>query len=107
MIEYSEALKKRKEEWIKLGFLLPNEDSDEKPSYEFSLFGRDYLAEIRKSKSGYWDDFIANGTVHTHSIAFRKVRYLTEENDLLVAKQVVFFKWVFAWASWSKKTGEF
>lgn len=106
MIELSEELKARKEEWRKLGFLLPNEDATKGREYNFELFGRTWIAEVRTSTSGFWDDFIANGSVHTHSIAFRKVRYLTENNEMLVAKQIVFFKWVVVWASFDNETGD-
>lgn len=106
MIELSENLKEQKEKWRQLGFLLPNEDATRGREYDFKLFGRAWIAEVRTSTSGFWDDFAANGSVHTHSIALRKVRYLTDKGDILVAKQVVFFKWVIAWASFDNETGD-
>lgn len=86
MIELSEKLMARKEEWRKLGFLIPNEDATRGREYNFELFGKTWIAEIRTSTSGFWDDFVANGTVHTHSLTLRKVRYLTENNEVLVDK---------------------
>lgn len=106
MIELSEELKLRKEEWRKAGFLLPNDQATKGREYNFELFGRTWIAEIRTSTSGYWDDYISNGSVHTHSLALRKVRYMSDEVNILVAKQIVFFKWVVAWASWNTKTGD-
>jgi hypothetical protein len=89
-----------------LGFLIPNDDATKGREYNFEFLGRSWIAEIRRSNTGFWDDFQANGTVHTHSIALRKVRYLIENDELLQAKQIVFFKWVIAWASFNLKTGE-
>ena len=106
MIELSEELKAHKEEWRKSGFLLPNDQATKGREYNFELFGRTWIAEIRTSTSGYWDDYISNGSVHTHSLALRKVRYMSDEGNILVAKQIVFFKWVVAWASWNTKTGD-
>lgn len=105
MIELSEELKQRKEEWRKLGFLLPIKECKESPCTTFGFLGRRWLFELRTANHGGWDDFMANGTIHTHSIALRKVRYLSE-GELLVAKQIVFFKWVLSWASLNLKTGK-
>lgn len=106
MIELSEELKLRKEEWRKAGFLLPNDQATKGREYSFNLFGRTWIAEVRTSQTGYWDDYISNGSVHTHSIALRKVHYMSDEGNILAAKQIVFFKWVVAWASWNTKTGD-
>ena len=104
-MELSEELRVRKEAWRELGFLLPNEEASKGKEYDFDAFGRTWIAEIRKSSSGYWDDFIASGNVHTSSIALRKVRYMSDyDGHVLEAKQIIFFKWAIAWASW--KTGE-
>lgn len=105
MIELSEELKQRKEEWRNLGFLLPIKEGKESPSTTFDFLGRRWLFEFRTANHGGWDDFMANGTIHAHSLALRKVRYLSD-GELLVAKQIVFFKWVLSWASWNLKTGE-
>lgn len=106
MIELSEELKARKEKWRELGFLIPNDDATKGREYSFEFLGRSWIAEIRRSNTGFWEDFQANGTVHTHSIALRKVRYMSEKDNVLEAKQIVFFRWVIAWASFSLKTGE-
>lgn len=105
MIELSEELKQRKEEWKSLGFLLPIKDGKESPCATFDFLGRRLMFELRTADNRGWDDFMANGTVHTHAIALRKVRYLSD-GELLVAKQIVFFKWVLSWVSWNLKTGE-
>ena len=105
-MELSEELRVRKEAWRELGFLLPNDEASNGKEYDFDAFGRTWIAEIRTSASGYWDDYISNGSIHTHSLALRKVRYMSDEGNILVVKQIVFFKWVVAWASWNTKTGD-
>lgn len=106
MIELSEELKQRKEEWRRLGFLLPNETSTKGREYGFEFWGREWIAEIRTSTSGLWDTFLATGNVRTNSISIHKVRYMSKTGEVLEAKEIIFFKWVVTWASWDKKTGE-
>ena len=100
MIPLSKELEARKEIWRSKGFLVPSGEGSYRKEYEFKLFGRLYIAEIRKSSTGLWDSFNATGSVRTMLLSLHKERYLTEDGCVLEAKQVVLFKWIFSWASW-------
>lgn len=104
-MKLSEELSLRREEWRKLGFLLPNETSTKGREYNFEFCEREWIVEVRTSISGLWDTFLATGSVRTNSISFHKERYMSKMGEVLEAKQIIFFKWVVTWASWDKKTG--
>ena len=103
MIELSEELKRLREIWRQKGFLLPNDSASKWKEFDFKFCGREWIAEIRIASSGWWDTFLANGNVRTSAISFHKERYLSKGDEVLVAKQIIFFKWIVTWASFKLK----
>lgn len=82
-----------KERWRAKGFLLPSEESKER-GFEFALSGRVFMGELRTSSTGYWDDYMNSGSVHTSVLAIRKCRVLTEEDEIISFIQIILMKWV-------------
>lgn len=99
-MELSEELKTRREEWRKLGFLLPVEDAATGKEYNLKAFGRHWLIGFHKSSSSYWDTFLAEGNIYTTSLSLQKVRFMSDEGVVLDAKKIVFFRWLLIWSSW-------
>lgn len=92
MVKNNDPLKDR---WRAKGFLLPSEAS-KKREFEFSLFGRVFMGELRTSSTGYWDDYMNSGLVHTPCLAIRKCRMLTEDDEIISFNQIIFMRWVFS-----------
>ena len=85
-----------KERWRSKGYLLPVSESSKKREFEFSLFGRVFMGELATSTSGYWDDYMNSGSVHTLGLAIRKCRMLTEDDEIISYNQIIFMKWAFS-----------
>lgn len=85
-----------KDRWKSKGFLLPSSESPKGREFEFSLFGRVFMGELATSTSGYWDDYMNSGSVHTLCLAIRKCRVLTEEDEIISFSQIIFMKWAFS-----------
>ena len=78
--------------WIEKGFLLPSEGC-KKRGFEFKLFGKLVIVDLRTSNSGLWDDFTNSGTVHTNFLAIRRCHKILEDDSVLSFSKVVFWKW--------------
>lgn len=81
--------------WQERGFLLPRADCTPPKTFEFTLFGRVFMGELAISKTGYWDDFLNSGNVHTTGFAVRKCRGWNN-GDILKFTQIIFLKWAFS-----------
>lgn len=95
MVEENDPLRER---WRAKGFLLPTSEASKKREFEFSLFGRVFMGEIRTATTGLWDDYMNSGAVHTSGLSIRKCRLLAEDDHVLEFSQVVFLKWSFSLA---------
>ena len=95
MVEKNDLLKQR---WRVKGFLLPTSEASKKRGFEFSVFGRVFMGELATSTSGYWDDYMNSGSVHTIGLAMRKCRMLTEDDEIISFNQIIFMRWVFSLA---------
>ena len=93
MAENNDLLKQR---WRSKGFLLPISEASKKREFEFSLFGRFFMGELTTAPSGYWDDYMNSGSVHTVGLAIRKCRILTEEDEIISFNQIIFMRWAFS-----------
>ena len=93
MVEEYDPLKER---WRTKGFLLPTSEASKKREFEFSLFGRVFMGELVTSPSGYWDDYLNSGSVHTLGLAIRKCRMLAEDDEIVSFSQIIFMKWAFS-----------
>lgn len=88
--------------WQESGFLLPRSDCTTPRAFEFTIFGKVFMGELATSKTGYWDDFLNSGNVHTTSIALRKCR-AWNNGDILEFTQILFMKWAFSLAIMKEK----